>query len=86
MEILYVEFKVFIIEMMNLEDMMLVDIGDDVLFFVEDGFGLDLIDVFELVLVLKKKYGVVFEVNDIKICEYFCLVVMLVVLISESCG
>lgn len=58
------ELKAFIIETMNLEDVTPADIGDDTPLFADDGLGLDSIDALELVLGLKKKYGVVIEAND----------------------
>ena len=64
MSALHQELKAFIIETMNLEDMSPADIGDDTLLFAEDGLGLDSIDALELVLALKKQYGVVLEAND----------------------
>lgn len=64
METLHQELKAFIIETMNLEDLTPAEIGDDTLLFSEEGLGLDSIDALELVLALKKKYGIVLEAND----------------------
>lgn len=64
MTMLHHELKLFIIKTMNLEDLALEDIGDDTLLFSESGLGLDSIDALELVLALKKKYGIVLEAND----------------------
>lgn len=61
---LHQELKAFIIETMNLEDITSTDIGDDMPLFADDGLGLDSIDALELVLGLKKKYGIVIEAND----------------------
>jgi acyl carrier protein len=61
---LHQELKVFIIEAMNLEDVTPADIGDDMPLFADDGLGLDSIDALELVLGLKKKYGIVIEAGD----------------------
>lgn len=61
---LHQELKAFIIETMNLEDVTPADIDDDTLLFADDGLGLDSIDALELVLGLKKKYGVVLEAGD----------------------
>lgn len=61
---LHQELKTFIIETMNLEDTSPADIDDDTPLFSEDGLGLDSIDALELVLGLKKKYGIVIEAND----------------------
>lgn len=58
------ELKAFIIETMNLEDVTPADIGDDTPLFADNGLGLDSIDALELVLALKKKYGIVIEAND----------------------
>lgn len=64
MDSLHAELKAFIIETMNLEDLSPADIGDDMPLFGDDGLGLDSIDALELVLALKKQYGVVLEAND----------------------
>ena len=64
MNALHQELKLFIIETMNLEDITPEEIGDDTPLFSDDGLGLDSIDALELVLGLKKKYGVVIEAND----------------------
>lgn len=61
---LHQELKAFIVATMNLEDIAPADIGDDQPLFAEDGLGLDSIDALELVLALKKTYGVVIEAND----------------------
>lgn len=61
---LHAELKHFIIATMNLEDIAPADIGDDAPLFGDDGLGLDSIDALELVLALKKQYGVVLEAND----------------------
>ena len=58
------ELKIFIIDTMNLEEMTPNDIGDDTLLFSDDGLGLDSIDALELVLALKKVYGIALEAND----------------------
>lgn len=86
METLHAELKAFIIETMNLEDMTPADIDDDTPLFAEDGLGLDSIDALELVLALKKKYGVVLEANDAKTREHLRSVATLAALISESRG
>lgn len=61
---LHQELKSFIVATMNLEDVSPADIADDMPLFAEDGLGLDSIDALELVLALKKTYGVVIEAND----------------------
>lgn len=61
---LHQELKAFIVSTMNLEDIDPAEIGDDQLLFVEDGLGLDSIDALELVLALKKAYGVIIEANE----------------------
>ena len=64
MDTLRQELKAFIIETMNLEDIAPEDIADDALLFADEGLGLDSIDALELVLGLKKKYGIVLEAGD----------------------
>lgn len=86
METLHQELKGFIIETMNLEDITPAEIGDDTLLFADDGLGLDSIDALELVLALKKKYGIVLEANDDKSRERLRSVATLAALISESRG
>lgn len=64
MKDLHQELKEFIIETMNLEDVSSADIGNDTPLFSDEGLGLDSIDALELVLALKKKYGLALEAND----------------------
>lgn len=61
---LHLELKQFIIEAMNLEDLTPDDIDTDAPLFGDDGLGLDSIDALELVLGLKKRYGIVIEAGD----------------------
>ena len=82
METLHQELKEFIIETMNLEDITPADIGDDMQLFGEAGLALDSIDALELVLALKKKYGVVLEANDEKSREHLRSVASLAALIK----
>ena len=63
---LHQELKQFIIEAMNLEDTTPNDIDVDAPLFGDEGLGLDSIDALELVLGLKKKYGIVIEAGDEK--------------------
>ena len=82
METLHQELKEFIIETMNLEDITPADIGDDMALFGEEGLALDSIDALELVLALKKKYGIVLEANDEKSREHLRSVASLAALIK----
>lgn len=77
------ELKAFIIETMNLEDITPADIGDDLPLFADDGLGLDSIDALELVLGLKKKYGVAIEANDEASRQYLQSVESLAKLIGK---
>lgn len=86
MSMLHQELKTFIIETMNLEDVSPDDIGDDTLLFADEGLGLDSIDALELVLALKKKYGVVIEANDEKARVHLRSVAALAALIEASTG
>lgn len=83
MEILHQELKAFIIETMNLEDITPADIDDDMQLFGTDGLALDSIDALELVLALKKKYGVVLEANDERSREHLRSVASLATLIRS---
>ena len=86
---LHQELKSFIIETMNLEDITPAEIGDDTLLFADDGLALDSIVPLELVLALKKKYGVVLEANDEQTRQHLRSVATLAALIrsiSESPG
>jgi len=84
MNTLHQELKAFIIETMNLEDITPADIGDDTLLFADDGLGLDSIDALELVLALKKKYGIVLEANDEKSREHLRSVATLAALVQST--
>jgi len=86
MNTLHQELKAFIIETMNLEDISPADIDDDTVLFAEDGLGLDSIDALELVLGLKKKYGIVLEAGDEKSREHLRSVATLAALIGEHRG
>ncbi len=79
---LHQELKSFIIETMNLEDTTPADIPDDMPLFADEGLGLDSIDALELVLGLKKKYGIVIEANDEESRQHLRSVETLVALIS----
>ena len=76
------ELKAFIIETMNLEDTTPNDIGDYTLLFADDGLGLDSIDALELVLALKKTYGIVLEANNEHARQHLRSVASLVALIE----
>ena len=84
MDNLHRALKAFIIETMNLEDITIDDIGDDTTFFGDEGLGLDSIDALELVLALKKKYGIVLEANDPATRENLASVAALARLISQQ--
>lgn len=83
MEILHQELKAFIIETMNLEDIAPADIDEHMQLFGDDGLALDSIDALELVLALKKKYGIVLEANDEKNREHLRSVATLAALIKS---
>jgi acyl carrier protein len=83
MEDLQQELKAFIIETMNLEDITPTDIGNDALLFGEDGLGLDSIDALELVLALKKTYGIVLEANDEQARQHLRSISTLVAMIEN---
>lgn len=78
------ELKAFLIETMNLEDITPADIGDDMPLFADEGLGLDSIDALELVLGLKKKYGIVIEANDEKSREHLRSINSLVELLANN--
>jgi acyl carrier protein len=80
---LHKELKAFIIETMNLEDITPADIGDDIPLFADEGLGLDSIDALELVLALKKTYGIVLEANDDKARQHLRSVTTLAMLIDS---
>lgn len=60
MDKLIQELKEEIIEVLNLEDMEVDEIGDDDALF-GDGLGLDSIDALELIVLLEKNYGIKVE-------------------------
>lgn len=78
------ELKAFIIETMNLEDITPADIDDETLLFADDGLGLDSIDALELVLGLKKKYGVVLEAGDEQARQHLRSIKTLAALINAA--
>lgn len=80
------ELKAFVIETMNLEDITAADIGDDTPLFSDEGLGLDSIDALELVLALKKTYGIVLEANDEKARQHLRSVSTLATLIQANRG
>lgn len=80
---LHQELKAFIIETMNLEDITPTDIGDDTPLFGDDGLGLDSIDALELVLALKKTYGIVLEANDEKARQHLRSVATIATLVDS---
>ena len=57
------ELKQLIIDELKLEDVDAAEIADDDMLFGE-GLGLDSLDAVELVVILKKKYGVDLEDMD----------------------
>ncbi len=60
MEELKNEFKLKLIEALNLEDITPEDIDSSEPLF-GDGLGLDSIDALEIILILEKNYGIRFE-------------------------
>ena len=80
---LHRELKSFLIETMNLEDITADEIGDDMPLFSPEGLGLDSIDALELVLALKKKYGIVFEAGDESSPQHLRSVATLAALIAS---
>jgi len=51
-------FKVILIQYLNLEDITPDEIGDNDALFGDEGLGLDSVDSIELVLAIEKEYGV----------------------------
>lgn len=80
---LHRELKSFLIETMNLEDITADEIGDDMPLFSLEGLGLDSIDALELVLALKKKYGIVIEAGDESSRQHLRSVATLAALIAS---
>ncbi len=85
MNSLHRELKAFIVATMNLEDIDPAGIGDEQPLFAADGLGLDSIDALELVLALKKTYGVVIEANDEDSRRHLGSVASLARLIENHC-
>ena len=81
---LHRELKSFLIETMNLEDITADEIGDDMPLFSPEGLGLDSIDALELVLALKKKYGIVIEAGDESSRQHLRSVASLAALVSSK--
>ena len=80
---LHRELKSFLIETMTLEDITADEIGDDMPLFSPEGLGLDSIDALELVLALKKKYGIVIEAGDESSRQHLRSVATLAALIAS---
>jgi len=80
---LHQELKEFIIETMNLEDLSSADIGNDTPLFSAEGLGLDSIDALELVLGLKKRYGLALEANDQEARQHLGSVTSLAALVNQ---
>jgi len=80
---LHRELKSFLIETMNLEDITADEIGDDMPLFSPEGLGLVSIDALELVLALKKKYGIVIEAGDESSRQHLRSVATLAALIAS---
>ena len=80
---LHRELKSFLIETMNLEDITADEIGDDMPLFSPEGLGLDSIDALELILALKKKYGIVIEAGDESSRQHLRSVATLAALIAS---
>ena len=81
---LHLELKQFIIEAMNLEDLTPEDIDTDAPLFGDEGLGLDSIDALELVLGLKKRYGIVIEASDEKSRPMLRSIATLAELVSQQ--
>lgn len=58
MEVLILELKNKIIEVLNLEDVSVDDINENDPLFGGAGLGLDSIDALELIVLLDKNYGI----------------------------
>ncbi len=82
MEELELKLKEQIIEALNLEDITPEDIESDAPLF-GDGFGLDSIDVLEIVLLLEREYGIKIQ-NPKESKEYFYSVQTLAKFITEN--
>jgi acyl carrier protein len=64
------EIKDFIIDVLDLEDLLPEDIGDEESLF-GGGLGLDSIDALEIGVALRKRYKVGIEADDPEIRSYF---------------
>ena len=82
MQALEHEIKELIISSLSLEDISPDDIDTGAPLFVE-GLGLDSIDALELVLALKKKYGIVIEAGDESSRQHLRSVATLAALIAS---
>lgn len=81
MELLTQEFKLKLIEALNLEDITPDDIENDAPLF-GDGLGLDSIDALEIMLILEKSYGIRLE-NGAEAKEIFFSINTLTSYISQ---
>lgn len=81
---LHQELKTFLIEAMNLEEISPEDIGDETPLFSTEGLGLDSIDALELVLGLKKRYGISIEANDESARQHLATISSLAAFVSAK--
>jgi acyl carrier protein len=81
---LKLEIKQLIIDVLDLEDMSVNDIGDDTLLFGDQGLGLDSIDALELGVALRKKYQIQLEANSADNQQYFQCVTSLAELVQKQ--
>lgn len=77
------EFKIVLIESLNLEDITADEIDDNSPLFGEEGLGLDSVDSIELVLIIEKEYGVKIS-NSAQYHDIFASVNSLLTYINEN--
>ena len=68
------QIKALIIDVLKLEDLRVEDIDSEELLFGDDGLGLDSIDMLELGVALKERYGLTIETITEEVKAHFATV------------
>ncbi|WP_414444795.1 acyl carrier protein [Burkholderia sp. 22PA0106] len=84
MDTLKLQVKRLLIDLLDLQDMTVDDIGDDVPLFTTDGIGLDSVDALEVGIMLRKQFNLTIAANDASTREHFRSVNTLVALIEAQ--
>ncbi|AJK45808.1 phosphopantetheine-binding protein [Burkholderia plantarii] len=84
MDTLKLQIKRLLIDLLDLQDMTVDDIGDDVPLFTTDGIGLDSVDALEVGIMLRKQFNLTIAANDASTREHFRSINTLAALIASQ--